>query len=482
MCIFIHGNVLIQIILSVICQIEKSHSNQNSRFAKLITTFLRSQGTPAKSIDLLQAFGLTMSHQWSNRALNQISANEMQTMQQMVQTLPFVVTHDNINIPFRVFTQRLDSQSHFDSGTASTVFFQPNAPPEPPLSNRMLQEYRTQGRKSPLTISEIFDLANAAASSQLERDTYRVLRYLLDSPDFQFSSYPHRDHSVFTSPSSINQLPVGNAFVTRQFMLGTEHIEEASYDGNNQVMQVIAHQLGLDTEAEMQKTGLEQVIIWVGDQLTVERLRGLYKFRAQDYNAYDRLGWLIVIFGWFHLQMAFANSLHKQYLGTTAGRGLTHAFTLLERKGLQSVRTAGPFYQNLHDAIICVAEAHFRACWKVVGKVDQLSDLRIKSPEELCVLAGQIVQSLASSSSIEDIDLLPEAKRDEELRNAILWNRDVLRYLDLDQGIRCGDVGIMEQSLPHLAFRFSGGGNSKYTIEVLELLQGLQHEWPPEVR
>ena len=44
-------------------------------------------------------------------------------------------------------------------------------------------------------------------------------------------------------------------------MLGTEHIEEASYDGNDQVMQAIAHQLGLGSEEEMKKTGLEHVII-----------------------------------------------------------------------------------------------------------------------------------------------------------------------------------------------------------------------------
>jgi hypothetical protein len=40
----------------------------------------------------------------------------------------------------------------------------------------------------------------------------------------------------------------------------------------------------------------------------------------------------------------------------------------------------------------------------------------------------------------------------------------------------------MEDMLPHLLFRFAGGRNNKYTIEVLELLQGLQREWPLEVR
>lgn len=54
-----------------------------------------------------------------------------------------------------------------------------------------------------------------------------------------------------------------------------------------------------------------------------------------------------------------------------------------------------------------------------------------------------------------------------------MWNMDVLPYLELWDAIKHGDVGHMEDLLPTLLFRFSGGGNPKYTIEILELLQGL---------
>ncbi|EGO22143.1 hypothetical protein SERLADRAFT_409752 [Serpula lacrymans var. lacrymans S7.9] len=39
----------------------------------------------------------------------------------------------------------------------------------------------------------------------------------------------------------------------------------------------------------------------------------------------------------------------------------------------------------------------------------------------------------------------------------------------------------MQNNLPHILFCFSGGGNSKYTIEILELLRSIHHEWPPKV-
>ncbi|KLO19327.1 hypothetical protein SCHPADRAFT_813256, partial [Schizopora paradoxa] len=48
--------------------------------------------------------------------------------------------------------------------------------------------------------------------------------------------------------------------------------------------------------------------------------------------------------------------------------------------------------------------------------------------------------------------------------------------------VKTGDVGIMEAMLPHLLFRFVGGGHKKYSGEIIELLQMLNRELPPEVR
>ena len=127
--------------------------------------------------------------------------------------------------------------------------------------------------------------------------------------------------------------------------------------------------------------------------------------QCEDHNGHNRLDWLVVVFGWFHLLMAFANSLHRQYLGSGAGRGLMHTFTILSHKGLGTVQTRGPFHQHLHEAISHVAEAHFRTCWKVMGGVEQLSDLRNKSPAELLQLADRIITQMSSSDAIEHQDL-----------------------------------------------------------------------------
>ena len=216
--------------------------------------------------------------------------------------------------------------------------------------------------------------------------------------------------------------------------------------------------------------------------MTVDRLRGLFKFRSQDINSFDRLDWMVLVFGWLHLQMAFANSLHKQYLGTAAGRGLMQAFTLLKRKGLGNCATKGPFHHDLVKALYHVAEAHIRIDWLMVTKAKCLGDLRSCQPDKLLEYAHTLIDEHASSNAVNRMDVLPVDRQDEVQWQTILWNRDVLHYIVLDHAIKQGDVGLMEDMLPTLLFRFTGGGNLKYAIEVLELLQGLHQEWPPAVR
>ena len=127
----------------------------------------------------------------------------------------------------------------------------------------------------------------------------------------------------------------------------------------------------------------QKVIPFVGDQLTVERERGIQRSRAEDLNAYDRLDFLVPVFGWLHGNMAFANSLYKQYGGTLAGRGVKHAIILLQRKGLARVLTKGPFFHDLNELLRHIFHAHICCCWKILLKINNLSDLCKYTPSQL---------------------------------------------------------------------------------------------------
>ncbi|KAI0744525.1 hypothetical protein C8Q76DRAFT_804787 [Earliella scabrosa] len=447
-----------------------------------LTVFLKAKGVSAKALDLLHMLGITMSHSWSVRAYAKISREAMELLQRIIVVLAWWLAYDNVNFAFRVFSQRLDNQSHFDSGTTGSVFVKPNAPQPRPMSSPALQEQRRKGRLEPITVAEIIELESAAAPRVHGHIVYAVLKILLDSPAFDFETYKHRDHPALSPPSPVRRLPSGPEHITKQFVLGTVHIDEASYDGTDDLIKEWLRQLKLDTPEELRRMGDERVLVWIGDQLTVDRLRGLANLHGEDDNGYDRLDWLVTVFGWFHLQMAFANSLHRQYFGSGTSKGLRAAFALLNRKGLQSVQIKGTFHHHLHEGILHVAEAHIRDCWSEVSGVEKLNELRDRSPEELVALAERLVDEYASNEAVEDLEEKPEGQSDDVMRQAVMWNRDVLYYLVLQRAMKTGDVGLMEDLLPHLFFRFCGGGNHKYAVEILELLQGLHKEWTNEVK
>ncbi|KAI0629150.1 hypothetical protein C8Q77DRAFT_1236530 [Trametes polyzona] len=463
-------------------QLQYMRSRNATAWIKPLTVFLKAKGTSAKSLDLLHALGITMSHSWSVRAYTGLSEKSMEELQSVIHHLAWWLAYDNVNFAFRVFSQRLKNQSHFDSGTSGSVFVKPNAPPPPPLSSAALQEQRRLGQENPITLRDIVALEVAAAPRIRDHLVHIVLRILLDCPEFDLSSYTGRDHTVLASPPAVSRLPYGPDHVTRQYVLGTVHIDEASYDGTKDLIKEWMHQLKLDSPDEQKRTGLERVLVWIGDQLTVDRLRMLANYRCEDLNGYGRLDWLVVVFGWFHALMAFANSLHRQYFGSASGHGLRQAFAHLSRKGLQTVQIKGTFYHHLHEGITHVSEARFRDCWRKVGGVEKLADLRTRSPEELCELAKKLVRHYASNDAVEDMDALADGQHDDVLCQSIMWNRDVLYYLLLHRSMQSGDVGMMEDLLPHLLYRFAGGGNHKYTVEILELLQGLHREWPQDLK
>ncbi|KIK03028.1 hypothetical protein K443DRAFT_64105, partial [Laccaria amethystina LaAM-08-1] len=266
-----------------------------------------------------------MSHKWTANAFGQLSEQAMRAACSEIKVRPWTISHDNVNIPLRVFSQRLNNQSHFISGCAATVWILPQRATLPPDTNRLFQSFRASQAASVFSFEDVL-YGEPDVDIRIEsQNQHRILRILLDCPEF--SDYSRKDDPLLGAPPPVHELEVGLENATQQFILHTCPLEEASYEGTLKVMEEWFKQLHLNSQDEKTRTGLERIIAWIGDQLTVDRLRGLWKYRHEDHNAFDRMDFMIPIFGWFHLVMAFANSLHKQYLGTSAGiGGLRHAF------------------------------------------------------------------------------------------------------------------------------------------------------------
>lgn len=340
-----------------------------------------------------------MSHKWTAEAFRTLSKSAMDEVRQLVKSRPFFLSYDNVNIPLRVFSQRLHNQSHFQSGCAGTVWILPSDARLASAINASLQDARRTATM--LDITGLID-GNTEADERLRAQyIHQILLALLDSPEFHDYPTDKRKHRCILPPPPVHELTIGEDAQIQQYMLETAPIEEASYDGNDKVITEWFRQLKIDSEAEQKRTGLKRIIVCCGDQLTMDRLRGLYKYRSEDYNSFDRMDYLVLSAGWFHLVMAFALSLYKQYYGSSSSVGqLRHAFDVLHKKKMSSPAAKGPFWNDVDEALRHISQAHFRTCWLELTGVSKLDELKKKSPEELHTYAVDILDCYASMAAL----------------------------------------------------------------------------------
>ena len=100
-----------------------------------------------------------------------------------------------------------------------------------------------------------------------------ILRFLLEAPEFEFDTYKSRDGGLLRPPPAVNQLL--RLWRAIQYVSPTDHIDESTYEESDELIATVPRCLGFGGSDEEKEVGLERIIVWVGDQLIVSRLREL---------------------------------------------------------------------------------------------------------------------------------------------------------------------------------------------------------------
>ena len=122
----------------------------------------------------------------------------MDDLANQVKSTNFHATHDNINRMFRVLHQRADHNSHFDSGTAVTVFLPPNeADFQLPETDKEFLRQAAKGTQTPITPHEIQELRANAAPQFFAQNVYMILNMLMNALGVGFYTYKQLNSKVF---------------------------------------------------------------------------------------------------------------------------------------------------------------------------------------------------------------------------------------------------------------------------------------------
>lgn len=413
-----------------------------------------------------------MSHKWGYDALNKLSKAALAHTIEQARLWGCTWVMDNVHIPRRVFESRLGMAEKYTAGTAMMAIILPAGEKEF-LSCTDLHRQRIDGSK------ECFDTLRLAIPPPIEKlphqfFVHHILSTLLHH--LSFAKYEHRDSQLLVPPKPINTVPSRKSNVR---MLPTVKINEGSHSGMDDVFTEFIKTLEIkSSEERMERLAREDVVGVVGDGLSYMLALGNYKVHAEDANGVERQDFALHSFGILHTLMAVANSLHSQYYGTPTGHGLCRDFQILQRKGLATQKTKGPFFNQLNEAIHHILSAHLLDCWLEASPNDisDIEDLVDYSPLQLVELAEKILKGYTSTEA------MVTAGDDEVFRNAVMFNRDALVYVEFVAATKAGDVGRFLHLLPALTARFLGGGNGTYSKIFLEFNQCLEREWSTDTK
>jgi len=151
----------------------------------------------ARAFDTLSSLGVTMSQKWAFIGIDYIVESAQQKYVQDVRTRLFIASHDNVNIPFRVYEPTTGRQSHFDSGTAAALYTFPHTEGLT-LNAAALRESCKSGREQPIDGGTVLTINSGANLRMKPRFIHRILQFLLEAPKFEIDNYKYRDSE--TSP------------------------------------------------------------------------------------------------------------------------------------------------------------------------------------------------------------------------------------------------------------------------------------------
>lgn len=252
-------------------------------------------------------------------------------------------------------------------------------------------------------------------------------------------------------------------------------INQSSVEGNKDILEAI-----MEGTLQLPPQWFEggRRVILAGDQLTVSRIRSLKELQWDDITAYHRLEWAVPVIQLFHLQMITGSTILCNHYGhlSTPGSLAYNAIML----GQKCVNLDKPDFHATDELLCHTFHAIALMAWQQVLGLEDLSGLAKR-------IGKAHLSELTKTSLDSFMNQYLNAKNIEALnntssKNAALFLRDMLLYIELSSAIKASDVGHLEEVIKWLTIMFQSGSTRNYANELLHLHCGLSYSWSAQTK
>ncbi|OAQ22063.1 hypothetical protein K457DRAFT_102866, partial [Linnemannia elongata AG-77] len=196
----------------------------------------------------------------------------------------------------------------------------------------------------------------------------------------------------------------------------------------------------------------------------------LSHLRSDERSSYHRLDWALPVAQLFHMQMLLAKTLVHNYRGSVNEQGsLEQLATMLQRR---RVFSDNPDFHAMDELLRHVFTATVLRLWEVSSKAKEMSNLNTCSnnAEFSNIVNEKVMEIIDRDLNTSNVDHTPS-------RNAILFVRDMLLYMELSSAIKIGDIGRIEKALKWLTIIFHAGSTPHYAQELMHFRCCLNYIW-----
>jgi hypothetical protein len=260
-------------------------------------------------------------------------------------------------------------------------------------------------------------------------------------------------------------------FQTDCFPLELMPFKESTNEGTQQILEnVMEVQFGLKESNEQFKNKFRLVF---GDCLTTLRLHAFKAERSIHLDPYQRLDWLLPVFGLWHLKYNYAQLLHEHHFVGPNGEHDSSAMYETFSNWYDSKSLNPKHYRKVEALIVQTWQSNMAAVLMQIwvdeheGKIPEKPDLQnwIEgfSQNGLTKLIKRIMKWFN-----KDCMEKPDDERDEEWCNHVNFIRNTLPFLTLQAAVKRADIGVLRHAIDECCLLFSGTKrNWLYTRELL---------------
>ena len=223
----------------------------------------------------------------------------------------------------------------------------------------------------------------------------------------------------------------------------------------------------------------DRLWIVVGDQMTVERIRGIQMESTESETPFDRRDWMLPSPAWFHIAMNCSYTLMRTHWSRNEDQQhLDHCLSDdIRFWGLKGISDTKPKFYLLQQLIFRSFRARVLALM-MQEMIDRNWLSLDNAPADISRVdaVGRAIQCLTSEQYLELIDAVYDkaftAKAwrntdDPAFTTMVRMLKEMELFLTIRRAIRRMDIGHLRRAVDHLIIPFSGAGQHNYGREMI---------------